>query len=107
MTLEADGSVLIEDRVNTYTGDVLFCLPMLAQHAVITQENEHITVRGTGYDGVDLLVDVLSHIREIWTEPGRTTPVHPGDMPQTMPFLRIRADAADGFTVRLRCAVHT
>ena len=106
LTLEAAGSVLIEDRVNTYAGDVLFCLPVLAESAVITQTDGHTAVRGMGYDGADLLVDILSPFKEIWTETGRTTPMHPGDMPQTIPFLRIRADAADGFTVRLRGTVH-
>lgn len=102
LSLEADGSVLIEDRVNTYSGDVLFCLPMLTREAVITQKDSGFVVRGPGYDGNDLLVEVLSPVREIWLESGRTTPMHPGEMPQTVPFLRIRADAGEGFTVRLR-----
>lgn len=102
LILDADGSVLIKDQVNTYTGDVLFCMPMLAKQAVVSQENGHTSVRGIGYDGVDLLVEVLSPFKDIWTESGRTTPIHPGDMPQTMPFLRIRADAAAGFIVKLQ-----
>lgn len=102
LVLEEDGSVLIEDRVNTYSGDVLFCLPMLTKETVITQKGDGVVVHGFGYEGIDLLVEVLSPIKEIWTESGRTTPVHPGETPQTMPFLRIRANAAEGFTVRLR-----
>ena len=105
LTLEEDSSVLIEDQVIGYTGDILFCLPMLAERAIMTQEDRRTTVRGIGYDGADLLVEVLSPIQEIWTDVGRTTAVHPGDMPQTIPFLRIRAKAADGFTVRLYGAI--
>lgn len=101
LTLAADGSVLIEDRVITYTGEVLFSLPMLTKEAVIVQKNGSCVVYGPGYEGIDLLVEVLSPVKEIWTESGRTTPMHPGDMPQTIPFLRIRSDAADGFTIRL------
>ena len=102
LTLEADGSVLIEDQVETCSGDVLFCLPMLVENMVITQADGRTVVRGAGYDGVDLLVEILSPIKDIWTESGRTTPVHPGSDPHLMPFLRVRADAAAGFTVRLQ-----
>ncbi|MGN1020545.1 MAG: heparinase II/III family protein [Aristaeellaceae bacterium] len=102
LTLDSDGTVLIEDRVTGYDGEVLFCLPMLAQEAVIARTVCGTCVQGKGYDGADLLVDVLSPVRDIWAEEGRITPMHPGPTPQSMPFLRIRAHASDGFTVRLR-----
>lgn len=105
LSLETDGSVLIEDRINTYSGEVLFCLPMLTREAVITQRNSKCVVYGSGYEETDLLVEVLSPVKKIWIESGRTTPMHPGDVPQTMPFLRILANAADGFTVRL-CGIN-
>lgn len=101
ITLEADGSVLIEDRVEGYSGEVLFCLPMLVKEAVITRQDGQVSVRGVGYDGADLQVEICSTIQDIWTEEGRITPMHPGAEPQGMPFLRIKAAAESGFTVRL------
>ncbi|MGN1368757.1 MAG: heparinase II/III family protein [Aristaeellaceae bacterium] len=105
LTLEADGTVVIEDRVTGYTGEVLFCLPMLVQAATITRTGCAASVRGKGYDGADLLVNILSPVLDIWTEEGRVTPMHPGEEPQCIPFLRVRANASDGFTVHL-CGVH-
>lgn len=106
LTLEEDGAVLIGDQVDACTGDVLFCLPMVARSVSITREDHRTVVRGVGYEGVDLLVEILSPVRGVWTETGRTTPVHPGDTPHLTPFLRVRADAGDGFTVRLRGVDH-
>lgn len=101
ITLEADGAVLIEDRVEDYSGEVLFSLPMLVKEAVLTRQDGQVSVHGVGYDGADLQVEIGSTIQDIWTEEGRITPMHPGTEPQSMPFLRIKANAAAGFAVRL------
>lgn len=101
LTLEEDGAVLVEDRVSDFSGDVLFCLPMLAENVIIRREGPRTLVCGTGFEDADLLIEILSPIRDVWTESGRTTPVHAGSTPHLIPFLRIRADAKDGFTVRM------
>lgn len=89
----------ILDKVEDYQGKVMFSLPLVAKSVNI--EGNHIYMEG--YYGVTLEVEVKSNFERIVVENGKTIPVYPSDeKTQYLSFVRIHADAADGFHVVIK-----
>ena len=104
ISLDKGGAVWIRDEVQNFDGEVLFSLPMLAKTARITQKDKKISVAAEGYYNVNLKVESLRPIRRVWVENGRVTPMYPekGEI-STIPYLRMTADAKEGFEVVITC----
>ena len=86
----------IRDEVVDYEGEVMFILPLMASSLEITDNEIHME----GYYGVELNVSVKSKYRKIEVEKGKTMPVYPTtDEVQYLDYVRIYADAKDGFEV--------
>lgn len=89
----------IRDRIEGYKGEILFSLPLVAQKVDITDSHIHVD----GYYKVTLDINVLSVYKTMTVDEGRTSPVCPsGEGQHYLKYLRIRADAGDGFFVEIK-----
>lgn len=94
----------IIDRVEDFSGDVLFVLPLAAERVVTPSgQKEGLVVKGIGHYDVDVLVEFLSPVKEMNIEPGRTAPLYPaGQTVQYLQYVRARAAGATGFHVKIK-----
>lgn len=85
---------IIKDRVEGFTGEILFNLPTVMKKNKITGQQ----INGTGYYDVDLQVVFVGKIKDIWEDKGRSTAFFPyeGNLPM-LSYIRARAEAQDGF----------
>lgn len=97
---KAAGIVTVEDRIETYMGNILFSLPMVMKSAVV-EEN---TVYAKGYYPIAMKVEFLSPIESIILEAGRTTPMFPTEE-ETPMLLYVRAKARAEHGIRVRISV--
>lgn len=93
------GMVTIQDRVENYTGTVLFSLPMVMKEARIDGQK----VLAAGHYSVDMEIEFLSPVKEIFLEKGRTTPLFPTEeeIPMLL-YVRAKADAHRELKVRIK-----
>ena len=91
--------VTIQDRVENYTGTVLFSLPMVMKEARIDGQR----VLAAGHYSVDMEIEFLSPVKEIFLEKGRTTPLFPTEeeIPMLL-YVRAKADAHRELKVRIK-----
>ncbi|MGO4374890.1 hypothetical protein AB4Z21_29885 [Paenibacillus sp. MCAF20] len=90
---------LIRDSITEFEGEVLFSLPVAADHTVIEGQR----VYSTGIYDVDLEVVFLNKVNHIWLDKGRLTPFF--DCGQSnvcmMDYIRATSDGQDGFLTLL------
>lgn len=90
---------LIRDSITEFEGEVLFSLPVAADHTVIEGQR----VYSTGVYDVDLEVVFLNKVNHIWLDKGRSTPFF--DCGQSnvcmMDYIRATSDGQDGFLTLL------
>lgn len=104
VSLNQDDTVQIRDEVRDFEGKVLFSLPMLAKRAEVTEKDGKIRIVAEGYYRVNLEVESLRPVRRVWVENGRVTPMYPQkEEISTIPYLRMTADAKEGFEVVIKC----
>lgn len=96
---KASGAVTVKDRIEGYTGKVLFSVPL----AMKTARIEGQRVRAEGYYSVNAAVEFLTPVQKIYLEKGRTTPIFPAEdgVPMLL-YVRAEADASQGFAVRIQ-----
>ncbi len=97
------GVVSVLDQVEVYKGSVLVSLPLVVQSAFI----EKNVVYAQGYEPIQIKVEVLTPVEQIWLEKGRSTPMFPyqGDIAMLF-YMRVRAQAENGVKVRISvCSV--
>lgn len=102
-SFDEEGSIEIRDEVRGFEGDILFCLPMLVKQVDLEETDDVVKIYGVGYYGVDLEIESLKPVKRAWIERGRVTPMYPGEegIPR-IPYLRMVAEAKDGFLIRIR-----
>lgn len=89
---------IIRDTINGFDGKVLMSIPVVSKHSKVMKNR----IISTGYYNIDLETTILSNYEEIILEKGRTSPLYPtNDKIQQLEYIRVIADAADGFTTVL------
>lgn len=88
---KAEGTVVVKDLTENYTGKVLFSLPLVMKTADLKKQ----TVYAQGYYGTGVDIEFKTPVEHIYFEKGRTTPMYPcgDDIPM---LLYVRAEAAAG-----------
>lgn len=101
-TFEADKKQrtwTIKDSVENYEGEVMFILPLMAKELQVDGNVIHVE----GYYGMEATVTIGSHFETMEIENGKTMPVYPTEEEiQYLKYVRIRANAADGFLVTIQ-----
>lgn len=90
----------IEDQVIGFDGNILFNLPIASEYTRMTEEGCYFSYC---YYDVVLETKILSNAKRIWLEKGRTASFLPSkEKIQKLEYLRIIADAKNGFKIQLR-----
>lgn len=96
---KVSGEVTIKDKIENYSGKVLFSLPMVMKATVL----EGQVVHTRGYYQVNANVEFVSPAERIYLERGRTTPVFPnGDELPMLLYVRAVLDASHEAEVKIQ-----
>lgn len=96
------GMLTIKDKIENYSGKVLFSLPLVMKSADLAGQ----TVHAQGWYPVKADIEFVSPAEKIFLERGRTTPMFPcEEEPPMLLYVRAEMDASRETEVRIRPAV--